>query len=192
MHYTALTEIGNALVDLLRREMVPATLQNQDHIGLCAPDERGDFEIGLYLYDIRPSEEVQAYEMSQVSMNVQKYPPLYVDVMYMVTAYSNGDIQYRAQEEQRLLGRVLQVFHDYPVLDESAVDLQPEDVDIGIELQRLSSEEKMRVWTVPNQAYKTSLFYKVGPVAIESTRSKRTARVTDVSVTMEEKREKRR
>ena len=41
MRYTAIAEAGNALVHLLKSQMVPETLQNPDHIGLAARRTRG-------------------------------------------------------------------------------------------------------------------------------------------------------
>ena len=48
-------------------------------------------------------------------------------------------------------------------------------------------EDKMRIYSVPNAGYKLSLFYRAAPVEIESTRSRRAARVMDVDFGLEEK-----
>lgn len=186
MRYTAIAEAGNALVHLLKSQMVPETLQNPDHIGLCSPADKGDFEIGLHLYDVKESEEVRSHEMVTVDASRQKYPPAYLTLFYMVTAYSNGDVKYRSEEEQRLLGRVIQVFHDYSVLDGGLLPAGGSETEPVVEMLPLSLEEKMRIWSVPNTAYKTSLFYKVGPIAVDSTKAKEARRVTDVSFSVRE------
>ena len=188
MKYTAIAEVGNALVRLLKSQMVPETLQNPDHIGLCSPADRGDFEVGIYLYDVRESEDVRSHEMGEISVSRQKYPPAHLSLYYMITAYSNGDVKYRSEEEQRLLGRVIQVLHDYAVMDGGILPAAQGEILPVVEMQPLTLEEKMRVWTVPNTAYKTSLFYKVGPVEVESTRSKDSKRVTDISFLVQEER----
>ena len=72
----------------------------------------------------------------------------------MITAYSNGDIKYRAIEEQKILGKVLQILADYHTLD--PVTLKPMERNGGagleIELQPLSHEDKQKIWSVPNKA----------------------------------------
>ena len=51
----------------------------------------------------------------------------------------------------------------------------------------MTLEDKMRIYSVPNAGYKLSLFYRAAPVEIESTRSRRAARVMDVDFGLEEK-----
>lgn len=186
MKNTAIAEIGNILVQLLKNQMVPDNLQNPDHIGLCSPADRGDLEIGLHLYDIRESDEVRTHDMVTVGLSRQKYPPVYLNLYYMITAYSNGDIKYRSQEEQRLLGRVVQILRDFAVFDQSLPGRTEEEPDLVAEMLDLPLEEKMRIWSVPNTAYKTSLFYRVGPVAVESLKAREARRVTDITFTIKE------
>ena len=61
--YTSIAEVGMAIVRLLRKELVPDTLQNPDAIGLCSPTDRGDYMVGIHLYDIRESEELRVNTM---------------------------------------------------------------------------------------------------------------------------------
>ena len=53
--------------------------------------------------------------------------------------------------------------------------------NIRIQMQDLEMEEKVRLWTVPNAAYRTSLFYNAGPVEIQSVRKKSVKRVTEIN-----------
>lgn len=50
---TSIADVGMSIVKLLRRELVPDTLQNPDAVGLCSPTDRGDYMVGIHLYDIR-------------------------------------------------------------------------------------------------------------------------------------------
>ena len=60
---TSVAEVGTAIVKLLQRELIPDTLQNPDAIGLCSPTDRGDYIVGICLYDIRESEELRVNTM---------------------------------------------------------------------------------------------------------------------------------
>ena len=53
--------------------------------------------------------------------------------------------------------------------------------NIRIQMQDLEMEEKVRLWTVPNAAYRTSLFYNAGPVEIQSVRKKSVKRVMEIN-----------
>ena len=168
--------------------MVPDVILNPENIGLYNPEEKGDFMLGLYLYDIRESEEYRDSSRVSVDITRQKYPSTYLSLCYMMTAYSNGDIKLRAAEEHKILGKAMQVLADYSILD--SITLQPMEKPTGrfvqIEFQSLSIEDKMRLWTVPNKAYRLSCFFKVGPVELESAKTKTVSRVVSLDVAVKE------
>ncbi len=182
--YTIITDIGNALVRLLRDTMVPDVIQNADAIGLCSPSDKGDYMLGLYLYDIRESEEVYDTGMRPAGQDRQRYPSVYLNLYYMLTAYSMSDIKFRAAEEQRMIGRAIQVMADHPVLDAGLFEnvTSAGRYPIRIDPQRLDSEERMRLWNIPNVPYKLSMYYKVSPVEIESSRVRQVQRVQRIDM----------
>lgn len=187
MTHTGIAEVGSALVDRLRSYMVPEVIMNPDHIGLCSPADKGDLALGLYLYDIRESDEIRGSSMIMVDSTRQKFPSSFLNLYYMITAYSNGDIKYRAEEEQKILGRVIQIFADFATFDDMLQGVgAPEGETVPtIVMQNLSLEDKMRIWTVPEAAYKTSLFYRVGPVEINSQKIKDAQRVVALEFNVE-------
>jgi len=187
-NYTVISEVGNALVRLLRNNMVPNDILNPESIGLCSPDDRGDIMLGLHLYDIKESQEVRQSTMVNVDAKFQRYPSTYLTLYYMITAYSNGDIKFRSSEEQKLLGRVIQIFADNPVIDARTFEPAPgaKSDYFRIEMVQMELEDKMRVWTVPNKAYKLSLFYRVTPIELESARTKKVQRVVEMDISISE------
>ncbi|WP_288543834.1 DUF4255 domain-containing protein [uncultured Clostridium sp.] len=188
--YTSIAEVGMAIVRLLRKELVPDTLQNPDAIGLCSPTDRGDYMVGIYLYDIRESEELRVNTMIARGAQELLYPPSYVNLYYMITVTSTGDIKYRSEEEHKILGRIVQVLADYPCLDRETLEpvTSRKQLDVELSMQNLTLEDKMRIYSVPNAGYKLSLFYRAAPVEIESTKSRRTVRVMEAEFGLEEKR----
>ncbi len=186
--YTVIADVGNALVALLREKMVPEVIQNPESIGLCSPEEKGDFLLGVYLYDIRESQEVRRSGMVSVSPAQQRYPSRYLSLYYMLTVFFNGNPKYRASEEQKILGRALQVLTDYSILDPSTLKpiSQGRGQGIQIEFSDLSQEEKIKIWTVPNKAVPLSLFFQVGPVELQSDKTKEVKRVKDVDFALKE------
>lgn len=186
MGYGMISETGNVLVKLLRDNMVPDVVNSPDNIGMCSPDDHGDFTIGICLYDVAESEEILAPGMVNSGLRSQTYPSTFLDLYYMITAYSGSDLKFRAGEEQRILGSVVQILRDNSVLHEHTLGegvKQP----AHIELQKMQSHDKMRLWSFPNTPYKLSLFYRVGPIEITSAKTRDIKRVTDVEFTISEK-----
>ncbi|MDE6916707.1 MAG: DUF4255 domain-containing protein, partial [Lachnospiraceae bacterium] len=175
-------DMGNCLVERLRGALVPDLIQNASEIGLRSPEDRGDTALGLFLYDIRPSEEV--YQKRAVVSNDRiSKPPVFLSLSYMITAYSQGDIQYRLSHEERVLGRVIQYFHDNPIIPLEEVDPQmTSGTELHIHMLKLDPDEKSRIWSFPNVGNRLSLFYKVSPVAIDSEIKRDVTRVTDLDI----------
>lgn len=188
-NYSIITDVGNGLVKLLRSQLVPDIITNSDGIGLCSPSDRGDMSLGLHLYEIRESEEVTGGGMRSAGETAQRFPSKFLSLYYMITAYSSSDVKFRAAEEQRIMGKVLQTFMDNPILDEAYLGDNGKGMTypVRLELMKLENEEKLRLWNFPGLPCKLSLFYRVSPIELESTRMKKTSRVVSMAFTAEEK-----
>ena len=122
--YTMIADVGERLTQVLQRELVPEVIPNPNEIGLRSPAEHGDVSLGLFLYDVRLSEEISQPGLAVIrNERIQKIP-VYLPLYYMVTAYSSGDVKYRLAQEERILGKVIQTFHDYPVIPLGEVDAE--------------------------------------------------------------------
>ena len=180
--YTIIADTGNCLVERLRGALVPDLIQNAAEIGLRSPEDKGDTALGLFLYDIRPSEEVYQKRVVVTNDKISK-PPMFLSLSYMITAYSQGDIQYRLPQEERILGRVIQYFYDHPIIPLEEVDPRmTSGTELHIHMLKLDADEKSRIWSFPNAGNRLSLFYKGSPVAIDSEIKKKVTRVTDLDI----------
>lgn len=89
----------------------------------------------------------------------------------------------------------MQVLYDHSILDGATLepvmkeDHSSPDMNVRIQLQNLSYEDKQKIWNIPSKAYKLSLFYKVAPVEIESTKLKNISRVTEIGISYQDKTE---
>lgn len=186
--YTIIADIGNAIVQLLRDNLVPAIIISTENIGLCTPSDKGDIILGVNLYDVRENQDIVPTGMMAKGVRQLKYPSTFYDLYYMITAYSASDIKFRAAEDQKILGKVLQVLKDHPTFtaEQLGSELTNSQYVPKIELLHLENEEKVKLWHVPDMPYKLSLFYKVYPVEIESNRVKEVTRVVDVDFTVQE------
>lgn len=180
--HTIIADTGKRLVEILQEALVPGLIQNAAEIGLRSPEDRGDVSLGLFLYDVRLSEEV--YQRTNVIMKERiSKPPVYLSLFYMITAYSKGDVMYRLAQEEEILGRVIQLFHDHPVIPLGEVDPQmTSGTELHVQMQKVTPDEKSRIWNFPNVGNRLSLFYKVSPVAIDSEINSEITRVMDIDI----------
>lgn len=180
--YTKIANTGSGIVELLKEALVPELLNSPEQIGLCSPEDHGDFAVGVWLYDLKEDTDLQLHDMVDMGQKSQRYPSVYLVLRYMITLYLQSDLKYRAIQEHQMMGRIIQTLRDQAVLD--AQTLKPAEnaggMNIRIQMQNLSLEEKMRIWTFPNTPYKTSLFYTASPIEIKSARKKEVRRVRDI------------
>ena len=181
-NYSAIAETGELLVKLLRENLVPKVILNSDSIGLCNPADRGDYTLGVNLYDVRESEEMFPSGMRDRSVNEQKYPSKFMTLFYMVTVYSNSDLKYKAMEEQKIVGKVIQILMDNNLLKNGQEHSNP----ARIEMLRISRDERGKIWSEYSVPYKLSLFYKVYPIEIESAKTRIISRVRETEFTFKE------
>ena len=183
--YNIISDIGEALVKMLRSGMVPDIISNAEQIGVCHPSDRGDVSLGICLYDVRRNIDIDATDSVPVGDNKLRAPSVYLDLYYMITAYSSSDIKFRALEEAKILGKAMQLIEGNPVMKPEIYGKVFSDMVYRprIEMIELETEEKHRIWNIPDQPYKLSLFYKVYPIEIESERITDITRVTETDFT---------
>lgn len=174
--YTVISQVSRRILNLLRENLVPDLIQSQDNIGLCSPTDHPDTVLGIYLYDVRENGEVRENGMQPVDLQYLQYPPIYLDLYYMVTTYLTMDLRYRSEEEHRILGGVMQLFHDNPILEAGRGE------EFKLELENMDIDGKMKLWSGFGGNYRLSLFYKVSPVKLESTLFKKVARVKEIRI----------
>lgn len=181
-NYEIIANVGDALVRLLRKELVPDVIPSGDSIGLASPADKGDMILCVHLYDVSESELYRISGMQSEGVDRQKYPPVHLTLSYLITVFSASDVKFRSREEQRILGRVVQVLRTYPLLNPDTMEFVTGGVSHGIrmEMKKMELEDKQKVWDFPNLAPKLSLFYRMDPVPLESTLTKAVSRVREM------------
>ncbi len=184
--YSIVADLGNEIVKLLRSNLCPELIQNPESILLCPPYEKGEYLLGVHLYDIQTDGYYPQNEMISVGEGAQRFPPLPVSLFYMLTVNSSTNIASKSVVEQRILSRAMQVLHDNSVFELS--DLQPgaeaADEPIALSPHFLSYEEKSRIWSNSGagNAARLAIYYRAAPVLIDSTRVSQPVRVTKVEM----------
>lgn len=180
-NHTIIADFSNALVELLRNQLQDV-LPNANAITLCSPADQGDALLGVYLYDITTTKDFFG-NMIPLDSSHRQFPSTFFALHYMLTAYSSGESRYRGIEEQRILGKAMQVLHDNQNIDTSSfLDKQnPAVPNIHIDPLLLDFESKARIWSALQLPWKTSLFYKAEPLEMESAKRQKIQRVTSIN-----------
>lgn len=175
MKYTAIAEVSRALAELIRGSVVPELVAKPDLIGLCSPANNGDFQLGIYLYNISESESYRLSGRQNAGLYQQKYPPIVLDLEYMITPYYKSDVKFLAEEEQVLLGRIVQLINDNSEI------LSDKGESVMLSLENPSLDDRQKIWngSVP---YRTSIFLRAKAVIVESARERKISRVTEVTI----------
>ncbi len=185
-NYSIMADLGNGIVKLLRKGLCPEPVQTPESILLCPSFEKGDYVLGVHLYDIQEDGDYPRLEMISLSENARRFPPMAVTLFYMLTVNSQAHISSRSVDEQRILGRVMQVLHDNPVFEISHIQPGAEVSDEVISLSPnfLSFEDKSRLWSSSGQGgtSRLALYYKAAPVLIDSTRVSHPSRVKEIGL----------
>lgn len=169
--YTVLADVGKAIVDMLKDQLVPEPVAKKENIGLCDPKERGSFVVGVHPYDVEYLPESRNRGPIQLPDGNLQNPPISYSVKYMISISSKAEIANRGIDEQRILGRLMQVFADNSSIPEKYMSgaLKMANEPIGINMQTIELEEKVKVWSMFSEPYKLSAFYTVGPINVDST-----------------------
>lgn len=185
-NYAIISQVSEKLVARLEEALVPSLIGDSNAIGLCSPEEKGDYQLGIHLYDIKRDGELAFSGMVNKGLRQQKYPPTVLTLYYMISAYSKSDLKFKFLEEQKILGAVMQSLSDNSILNAQELGSDAYGVDARIELLDLELEDKLKLWNDSDKGYKPSLFYKITPVELESTKTKSITRVKEFVLNLEE------
>ena len=99
------------------------------------------------------------------------------------------DLITRAVDEQRILGKAIQVLNENSQIEKEYLmgTLKENEETVSLSMINMSLEEKVRIWSLFNQPYRISAFYKVGPIFLESDKIKTFKRVQTVDISVHQK-----
>jgi hypothetical protein len=144
-------------------------------------------ELSLWLYQVTPN----AYLRNSPNVRVrgeefEEITPLSLDLYYLLTPVLEHEI-----DNQRSLGRALQLLYDNSVLTLRLVDPASnpptEDVEeLHINICQRSIEELAKVWEAAQKPYRLSVCFEVRVVRIDSERRPPAGRVRDRATNFED------
>ncbi len=187
--YSAIADLGETLVELLRNNMQDL-IERKESIVLASPGEiegNDNVRLSIFLYQILENVHLKNQEMQTKGHSKLKFPPIAMDLYYMLTSYPSGlqDITDRTREEQKILGRAIQILNDNTILTGSIFkeNLALNNNEMYITLNPVSLDEMTKMWTTfPGKPFRSSICFLVSPVLIDSARELDVRRVVSKEV----------
>ncbi len=196
--YKVIADVGETLITLLR-ENLKDLIPNPNEIVLISPGEiesNDTVRLSLFLYQVLENIHLKNQEMEKINSARLRYPPLTLDLYYMLTAYPSSiqDRTERTKDEHMILGRAMQVFNDNSILLGSALkgNLGATGDELHITLNPTSLDDITKIWnTFQGKPFRLSVCYLVTPVNIDSTREMGVQRVVSKETDHDEMEPKR-
>lgn len=181
--YTALRATSLTIVDLLKQHFIAdpqlgllfdSSQGGSMIISLNSPEEMSDNSeqgISVWLYMVNKDGERPNDAMERISPTKLRRRPLPLSLHYLVTPVVVTKNKHDSPEtEQIILGKVLQIMHDHPILSGSMLrdDFTGMNLQIHAHLEPMSVEENTRLFDALERSYQLSVSYQVGLVMIDS------------------------
>jgi hypothetical protein len=182
-NYGIIAEVGKSMVRLLMNNIDKEneSLNLSDHhIAISAPGEKSDAKLTIFLYFITEEIYQRNQEMGQLgNHNELEYPSIYLNLFYMITPNTND-----SEKDHLLLGKVIQIFNDNPVLKSPFLSDEFSGQEIRFTFISYSIDDINKIWNIVTRAaqYRPSLFYQATPIQINSQRKKIISRITKSTI----------
>ncbi len=185
-NYEVIADVSRSLIELLRKKLTPEPINKEEAIGLCPPDDPGNYILGINIYNIEEKKDMGTFNSINLKPGVHQDPPTPLLLYYMFTVYSKGEAANNAIDQQRILGKAMQVLKDHSKLKGTQLQGSLKDSNLSLDVTNLalSMDDKAKIWTMYNLPYRLSLYFSVGPVYLDSDNIRHTKPVTEFHVDM--------
>ncbi|MDX5297594.1 MAG: DUF4255 domain-containing protein [Gammaproteobacteria bacterium] len=124
--------------------------------------------ISLYLFDIAINAHLRNQPVLRTAPDELRRPPLPLQLRYLLTPHDDEDTS-----NHLMVGRILQHFHDHPVLgsvggETLTTSFGGSSDQLRIRVEALTLEQSTQLWSALNQPYRLSVVLRVEAVAIDS------------------------
>lgn len=176
--FRAIADIGKTLVELLKDNMQNIEGMNDNYsIVLASPGEIGNknVRISIFLYQVVENTFLKNEKMQIVDLNTQRFPPIALDLYYMITSHiTSSDLDDEAiRQAYENLGRIIQILNDNSTLTGSMLkeSLAGNSEEIHIILNSMSLDDATKIWTTfQGRPFTPSVCCIVTPIIIDSSR----------------------
>lgn len=170
MSYTNLSSVSKTLASRIWNaikddKQLRKIIRSEEQISIQAPGDAKtkDAHISVFLYNV--TELTSMRNQPQPQNPKEPRTLLYLNLHYLITPLTQN-----AETDQILLGKIMQLFAETPILRGSDLQgsLKEMGDDLRIILDGLVVDDLNKLWTMLSTPYKLCVSYAVHPVRIES------------------------
>ena len=183
--FPIIADASASLLRLLRENLCPDPVVSPESIILASPtDKNSDFQLGLYLYDLRELSEYRSTTPIHGENNLRERPPKPLSLYYLLFINNKAQISAGAEIEQRVFGRAIQVLMDAGGLSLSEANpyLRGGEDSVSVSILNHGFEEKTKIWSALQSPYQVGVYFTVSPLLLSSRVKERITRVTDAEI----------
>jgi len=162
---TTIGKVTESLKNLLVGEMVPAT-----NVSLISPGDTSgqNKRINLFLYRVveNPHLSNRDWLPKPGTTNQLVYPPLALNLFYLMTPFSPLDPQTGLADAHGLLGEAMRVFYENAIVPQTYLENGLKEGEVKVTLLPLDLEQLSKIWTALNKDFRLSVAYEVSYVEV--------------------------
>ena len=169
--HNAIADVSLTLRNFLRRGLtgiVPGA--NVDLDNLLAPIGANDLRVTIFLFEIEEDASVRnrprvREQVDDRTVRIRK-PHLALLLRYLITPWSPEVLT-----EQRILGRIAQVFYEQPIISGSELagtTLSGTSEALKVTMKPFTLEDRTRIWNAVQKPYHVSATYDVRVVNVDA------------------------
>lgn len=143
-------------------------------VSLATPDgmeAANEIGLSMWLYRLIRDDQTLNRPARRIASNLIRRNPLPVRLHYLMTPIVTTAANIPVPEtEQLIIGRILQTFHDKPLISGSdlAGSYKGAEIELAVRLETLGLDETSRIWEGLARSYQLSVSYEVSVVAVTS------------------------
>lgn len=186
--YSIIADVSSSVLKIFRESLCPELIASPESIALVTPtDKNGDFQLGMFLYDIKELSEYRSNIPHVGHDNMRRFPDFPLTLSYLLFTNSKAQIAAGADMEQRILGKAIQAIRDNSTVNLKGTNPYLGDYEetTGISVVNLNFEDKSKIWSALSTPYQVGVYFAVSPVFITPQRVIETVRVTKTDFSTE-------
>jgi hypothetical protein len=181
--YDALAEVGKSLRNLIWKYISVDSALNVDltsaDIIHAHPASTDNGKLCIFLY--RMEEDLYQNDLpwddDGTSSSLGK-PPITLNLYYMIAPRYDTSLVDHILKDHLLLGKVMQIFYDNPVLRSPDLQGSLADETLNVRLTSPTLDEINKIWAMPDtNRYMIAAYYEVSPLRLDSSCSMDVKRV---------------
>jgi uncharacterized protein DUF4255 len=178
---TLIKDVGDTLAKILAENVNELQFENSISFGPPPPDEPSQNGLSLFLYLVSENLHLKNQEFEMDGPDKLHYPPLTLDLYYLLTPFSKaGDLEAQGVE-MMILANVMRTLHDNSILRGPSLGdslLESGNTELRVVLNDISIEQLYQLWTMfKDTKYRLAVSYLVTPLIIPSSRELTARRV---------------